>query len=289
MLLGGVVLVSLLAAAPAMPAPPASASEIEITGRVLDARGKAAVKVPVALATAQRDAAPLAETVTDAEGRFRLIAPDVGMYEVRVAAPGMLPMNAPLHPLLVPVDLPPLRLEPSDPLRLRLVDGDRRPRVDARAIGWPNLPAKPVDGWSIAPRAAAADAEGSMVLPRRRGESLDVAVIASGLPEVQARRVPGAALDLRTEETCPRVLRIRDGAGAPVAGAIVSSERFVLGATDAAGELTVAAPCSHPFVVTAASSSGAARARIEPLPPGQTAALELTLEPPQRFAGRVID
>ena len=264
MLLGSVILASILATA-ATAAPPAPVAEIEITGRVLDARGKPAAKVPVTLAAAHHDAAAMAETVTDADGRFRLVAPDVGMYEVRVMASGLLPMTAALHPCCCRWIC--RRCGWKRAIHSGSVSSTRTaPRLDARAIGWPNLPAKAVDGWSIAPRAGAADAEGRIVLPRRRGEVLDVAAIAPGLPEVQARRVPGAALDLRADRTCSRLLRVRDAAGALVAGAAVTSERFVLGATDAAGELTIAAPCSRPITVMAESSASAARARLDLAP-----------------------
>jgi 5-hydroxyisourate hydrolase-like protein (transthyretin family)/protocatechuate 3,4-dioxygenase beta subunit len=284
MLLGTVVLVSLLAATPV------ATPELEITGRVIDAQGKPAAKVPVTVAAAGPSAEPLSETATDGEGRFRLVASSIGMYEVDVHAPGMLPMRASLYPLLQSTDLPPLRLEPGDPLRIRVLGQGGRPQTQARATIWPNLPTKSANGWSTAPRSAPAGEDGTIVLPRRRGESVDVAAIAPGSAEVRAARVSAAMADLRTAAACARIVRVRTSQGAPAANVAIATDRFPLGSTDANGEVTIAAPCAQPFVFTAqAADGGSARGTLQPVANEPAPPYELTLEAAPRYSGRVVD
>ena len=103
---------------------PAFAEEIRVTSQVLapDARPQAGVRVtllPVLsrLAQARRELRgepapePVARAETDDQGFFRLVAPESGMWTVRAEAPGFLPMEIALTPLVRETALPPLVLE----------------------------------------------------------------------------------------------------------------------------------------------------------------------------------
>ena len=65
-------------------------------------------------------------TVTDAKGRFELIAPDEGMWEVGVAAEGYVPQFFRLTPLTGPETLFLVRLRQDSGVRVRVEGPDSR-------------------------------------------------------------------------------------------------------------------------------------------------------------------
>jgi protocatechuate 3,4-dioxygenase beta subunit len=304
MLLSILTLFSLLETSAAPQAPPRKA-EIEITGRVLDMAGKPAANVPVALlalptvadarslqVAGKPDPDPRAQTATDADGRFLLTTTDTGMYRVEVRGVETVPMEVDLFPLLAAVELPPLRLEKSVPLRVRVIGSDGRARADVRIAAWPNRSSRRRGlEWQLAARSGVPDGGGVVVFPRRAGESLDLAAAGNEVPESRASRTTGTAVDLRAERPCPRVLLVRDAPGQAVAGAFVVAEPLVVGVTAADGSATVAASCTRETRLTVETAEGArARVRLQPAPPESAAApVAVTLEPPVRSTGRVID
>jgi len=299
---GSLVLFALLAVDPAAPPRPAT---IEISGRVLDADAKPAAKVAVALtvvasATESRQLQlsgktapePITGTLTDDEGRYRLAAPGIGMYTVTVRAPGAVPLETALLPLLAPVELPPARLEKSEPLRVRISASDGTPRAGVRVVARQTSATRSrADGWSVSKRLAVTDTAGLVQLPRTRGESLELAAAGGELAEMRETRVASASMEMRARGACPRPLLVHDRDGQPVAGAFVSSDALVLGVTDAAGQFTVALPCRIDAQLFVDAQDGrAARVRVPPVEADRPiAALTVTLEPPDRFTGRVLD
>ncbi|HEX9986816.1 MAG TPA: carboxypeptidase regulatory-like domain-containing protein [Thermoanaerobaculia bacterium] len=285
-------------------APPSRA--IEITGRVLDPQGKPAARVRVDL-TVQPSAAesrklqlagrsapdPLTGTLTEADGRFRLSAPDAGMYKVTVRGAGTVPAEATLSPLLGDVELPPLRLTKSEPVWVRVLDADNQPRRNARIAVIPDAATQrraAAAGWMAAPRLGVPDETGAFLVTRGRGETMDVTVVGADIAEQRASRVT-AATDVRPTAACPRQLVVRDANGEPVASAWVSTELWTLGTTAADGTFTVAAPCRGELRLLVETDDGrSASTRLQP-PAGDAPAspVELKLDPPARYAGRVID
>ncbi len=56
---------------------------------------------------------PAARVLADPAGNFRLAAPAPGLWTVRIQAPGFVPIEAALEPLIEPVDLPDASLAPD--------------------------------------------------------------------------------------------------------------------------------------------------------------------------------
>ncbi|HEX6085943.1 MAG TPA: carboxypeptidase regulatory-like domain-containing protein [Thermoanaerobaculia bacterium] len=240
------------------------ATAIEVRGRIVDAGGKPAARVPVELASYKGET--LVRAATDGSGAFRLDAPEAGMYRVVVRAPDAIPMEARLLPLLDAVELAPLRLEKSEPLRVRAQPG-------ARVAARPLRP-RPRDGWTDADRGGTADAQGTLLVPRRAGESVEVAT-----PMARAR-TEASEVTLRDEKPCARQLVVRDAGGAAAKNVRIVTESFVLGTTDDHGAVTATAACGRElFLETAAGP----RMRVAP------GSSEITLSAPQPIAGRVVD
>ena len=240
------------------------AAAIEVRGRVVDSGGKPAAKLPVELASYKGET--LSRATTDAQGAFRLDAPEAGMYRVVVKAPEAIPMEARLLPLLDATELAPLRLEKSEPLRVRAQPGTR-------------LAARPLrprtrDGWTDAERGGTTDVQGTLLVPRRPGESIEVATAMA------RARTEAAELALRDEKPCARQLVVRDAGGAAAKGVRVVTESFLLGTTDENGAVTATAACGRELYLETADGQ---RMRVSP------SASEITLGRPQPVTGRVVD
>lgn len=285
MVLGSLALLALLAADQA-PAP----RTIEVSGRVLDARGKPSPKAEVALLPVAENGEALTSASTDTGGRFRLAAPDAGMYRVIVRATGAVPAETSLLPLLAPIELAPLRTQDNAPLRVRVLGADGTPVAGVRVAAWPTSGQRP-DGWIAASRAGTTDESGTVVLPRSAGESLEVAATGGELAFARASRVTASSIDLRAEAACARPLTVRDGNGSAVAGARVSTESVLLATTNEEGSATIYAPCRSDLRVSIAASDGrSARTPLQHASPEQPSApLAVMLEAPDRFTGRVLD
>ncbi|MEO1086640.1 MAG: carboxypeptidase-like regulatory domain-containing protein, partial [Acidobacteriota bacterium] len=124
---GFLIVLALIVGAPA-------ASAFEVTGRVLDERGRpvegAEVDLILEPSTFEAARAALAgnlggETVdaaaTTADGWFTATAPEAGFYRVRVAVEGYAPMVNALHPLLEDRTLYPLHLKRTSSMSVALV------------------------------------------------------------------------------------------------------------------------------------------------------------------------
>ncbi|HEX2834709.1 MAG TPA: carboxypeptidase-like regulatory domain-containing protein [Thermoanaerobaculia bacterium] len=279
--------------------PTASAvADIEITGRVLDAKGNA-VKANVALVaipsaaearTLQLEgrlvAEPLLESSCERDGRFRLIAKEGGMLRVLVRAERTMPYAFDLVPLLSDIELPPLRIEPSETLRVRVLGVDGQPRVGARVRAWPVNERTRADAWRIDERMAVTETSGLATFARARNERLHVSAIGNDTPEVRAI-AEAASIELRLPRGCARPLDVRNANGSP-ALAWVAGDHWTLGVTNEDGLFTVDAPCDAPMRVLAETADGAvARATLAPLENATPATL--TLQPQERVSGRVLD
>lgn len=266
------LLAAVLAAEP--PAPPRT---IEIAGRVLDAQGNPAGRVPVELHTLSADE-PRARTTTNSDGRFRLSAPEAGMYRIAVRAPGAPPMERTLLPLLSDVALPPLRLAPADVVRVRILGADGKPRAGIRVGGWRR---------GTSPTFGLSDESGVIVLSKERGEALQIAAMGGGHAESRLTRTEGGAVDVRLAAGCPRRLIVRDANGQPVAGVSVANDLWALGTTDADGAFTAVVPCRKESRLSMEAADG--RAAAVALRPDESAPAEVVLSAPRRHTGRVLD
>jgi hypothetical protein len=115
---------------------------------------------------------PVARALTNAKGRFRLVAPHAGLWSVRVAAAGFVPEEAVLQPLIEEVELPPLELSSDVGMTVRAVDEQVRPvagaRVFLRSEGSRFRFQRST--WSPPLRSGQTDDDGTVQLPRGERE-----------------------------------------------------------------------------------------------------------------------
>lgn len=131
--------------------PPVAVAEIPIGGQVT-AGGEPAPEARVALLpvagryergrlhlTGVQDPEPIAQTHPNADGRFHLEAPGIGLYEVKVSLDGRVPQAVALLPLLYPIELPAVDLEHDAGLEVSLT-AEGEP-VKGRVAAFPTDPA----------------------------------------------------------------------------------------------------------------------------------------------------
>ena len=106
----------------------AAAEEVRIGGRVLIAGGSALAEAQVRLlpaAAPEREALDVTDgveveaatgTLTDRNGRFSLGVPNAGLWRVRIDAPGFVPLEMRLTPLIETLELVDALLEPDSGL-----------------------------------------------------------------------------------------------------------------------------------------------------------------------------
>jgi len=185
----------------------------------------------------------LASATADAHGRFWLEAPAVGVYAVTVTAPGHVPMRYLALPMVEERRIVPVVLPLAFNAEFLVRDSFGTPRPGARIDAESSRLAKPIDfgGWHPAPRSAATGADGRAVLPRLRGELLDVTLRVPELAFETLRQGVGQAsftlprsLPQTLAASSPRVMgpppsarlegRVLDSeGGAPLSGALVWS------------------------------------------------------------------
>ena len=246
----------------------------ELEAGELDLQGKA-------------DPEPAASVAVAADGSFRLEAPEPGMYKVRVQAPGHVPRETLLQPLVEAAELPAVELEKDARIEVR-VTGAPGGRV---RIGYQDNPSST---WRVPARVGLVDAEGRAVLPRGPAESVTVRAGAPGVAYVERRDVrtsslaltlsPGSSRDLR-------VVRVMDTAGKPVAGVLVrlGEPRWTAGLTSAEGLLAVPLLSKQRLRVVATAADGrSVMAYVEPLRPGESGPRALRLPAVETLSGRVV-
>ena len=195
---------------------PLASSEIPIDGRVRDSGGVGLPGIRVELRPilssyeqGLRDLAgqtvePAVRTVTGAEGRFELLAPGEGMWEVGVFGEGFVPRRFPLTPLTAAETLPPVTLKRDAGLRVRVEGPDGRPLAGARVVG--RIPGGE-------DRVATSGADGVARLACSRDEMLVLLATAPGFPVQEGPEVRGPAeVTFRLAAGIPRPVKIPDGA-----------------------------------------------------------------------------
>lgn len=238
---------------------------------------------------------------TDAAGRFVLAAPELGVWRLVVQAEGFVPMRYYPLPLANPVALPPLVLPRDVGTRLSVQDEAGQPVAGAWIFAltqsrtlWRQLAQ---DGWSVGSRIGRTDAGGNLVLPRARGEQLEVNVFAGGaVIPLQARAVEAVArLRLTKPAAHQRWLEIRHGDGRPAAGVLVSTGLLAwpAGITGADGRLSLAPRLGGegdgPLRLHIFTDGGQRMsATLEPRRDGRAAVTRIDLPASQPLRGRVM-
>jgi len=284
----------------------AGAAGPEVRGRILDAGGGPAPSARVELQRIEEsypaarrvltggvEPPSIATTTVDAAGRYRLEAPEAGLYRLVVRADGHLPMRREPLLLVSEVELPPVTLLADAGLELRLVGAGGGPAVG----GWVSLRDADAELWSGALRAgwrphlrlARADLDGRLRLPRAAGEAVVVHAFA---PDAAETAVPAADLAGGVLHLAPAVhhrLRVVDSAGRPAAGVLASSgpRLWPVAVTEDAGRVTVpgSADAATDLLLLAASGERR-RLSLEPESAGAERVVELREELP--VDGRVV-
>lgn len=190
--------------------------------------------------------APLQRVQVDGQGRFWLTAPGPGLYAVRVEAPGYLPLEYVLEPLLHDTGLPTAFLRPDEGIvvEVRTAKGDlaEGARVVARwRDGGPwTLDHIQGEAWGPATRRTQTGSDGAAILPYVSGEELRIHVI---LPEhalwmglVKSQDVD---LDVRLEATsAAKTVTVTVGEE-PLPSALLTHDKLPLTRTDDRGRASL--------------------------------------------------
>ncbi|HLX09688.1 MAG TPA: carboxypeptidase regulatory-like domain-containing protein [Thermoanaerobaculia bacterium] len=247
---------------------------------------------------------PLASTHPDATGAFELRLPASGFYRLRLEAAGFLALALDLSPLLEDVDLPMAELTPAGaPLKVTVLAAAGHPTAGVlagiRRLRSPATPGAPSDpsaidaeagSWHPARRVAVTAADGTLVLPRARGEAVEILASDDGWPPAAtvAGEAPTAILRLPSRPT--RILAVHRAGGDSAAGALVRQGGLWIGLTGLDGHLAVAIPAKAAVTLSIRSADGQAAEVLWPAAgaavPGE---LPATLQPPRAVAGRVVD
>ncbi len=254
--------------------PAAHAAEIAVGGVVLDAQQRAIagasieiLRLPSVYAEARaqfegRDpAAPVATAVSDAQGRFLAGVPEPGLWRLRVRARGFLPQQLEAVPVVEAAELPPMRLAPATPIRVRVVDERGGPVAGARVTA--ASPGKDASrrlllafaAWSPAPRLAVTGRDGTASIPG--GEpGLVLTAIASGYLETTHEDLDGDPVTLRLIRGCRRGFTVVDARQQPAAGVLVLAGRWPVAVTDATGRAEAIIPCGGEQALVLATADG---------------------------------
>ncbi|HEX5720596.1 MAG TPA: carboxypeptidase-like regulatory domain-containing protein [Thermoanaerobaculia bacterium] len=288
---------------------PALAAPIPVGGQVSPVvKGAQALLIPLVSEIeagrleleGRADPEPVASAAVAADGSFRLEAPEPGMYRVLVQAPGFVPREKQLTPLLEETDLPAVEMEKDARVEVRITGADGKPVQGARVrIGDRSVSVfRDMDSakWRLPARAGLTDAQGRVVLPRDSSESLLVRAGAPGLPFVERRDVRTSTVALALAVGSTRDLRVLDAAGKPVPGALVrlGEARWAAGRTGADGILAVPFAGKLKLQVLAVAEDGRSAtlylepSYLEPKKPEETGPRDLRLPPVETLSGRVV-
>lgn len=286
---------------------PAHGEPVAVSGRIVDGDGRPVARASVELVPlADRfgrkeiqlrdriDPEAVARTASRADGRFELAAPNPGMWQARVEARGFVPRLYSLVPLLEPTELPALEMVRDSPLRVRVLDPQGRPVAGARLQT--QAPSSGPSGWSSPPQLVVARADGTAEVHRSRQGPIRISATAPGRPNASVDAEPSQqTVEVRLANACPRALRVTvqekpDETPRPVEGALVTADGWTLGATDAAGDLTVAAPCDGDLRVEIATRDGRSAAATLRRSPAGAPPLAVRLPArPARMSGSTVE
>ena len=286
---------------------------------VVDAAGRNETELARRRFTAGADPAPLRTVRPDAGGAFELRVPESGFYRVQVEAAGFLTLACELFPLLEDRELPAAELAPAGtPLAVTVLDAGGQPApgvmvgvagtgAGASPRAWRRLVPggdqharragiagdgglSSAGAWHAAWRAGVTDTAGTIVLPRARGEAVELRATAHGWPQTSEVPAGAATTTLHLVSRPLRSLAVRHAGGTPAGGALVRRDSRWIGLTAEDGRLSIALPAADDVTLTVESEDGevgeVACCAARGAAPGD---LVVTLRPPRLLAGRVID
>lgn len=231
----------------ALTGPALGEGKIPISGRVLGPSGQRLADARVDLMafgySDPREA--VATGFTDSHGAFRLYAPTVGMWIVRVGADGFVARQTLLAPLVEAVELPAVELPRDAGLVVRVVDPTGQPAAGS----WVLSTVGHTTGWGPVPWRVRSDGSGHLRQPWAIDDGLTLWAYRAGSVEsvaaVPKRRESGEAqLELRLRAGRSRALLVTaPGRGyLPGIQVRVGVGSWLLGRTDETGSVNVLVP-----------------------------------------------
>ncbi|MDQ5858899.1 MAG: carboxypeptidase regulatory-like domain-containing protein [Acidobacteriota bacterium] len=290
-----------LAAALALLLLPAAARAAAVTGRVLDSAGSPVAGARVVWeayrsdeetlvdATLGTEPAPIGETATDAEGRFRVTIDKPGVEVAIRVLPGALPgalLGGP-YDAAEDVALGDVLLAAAEKVSGRVTDEAGKPVAGAKVRAYGGLPFEEEDVTLYADATTGAD--GSFTIANAPGRGRVTARAKGYSPATQTsfqERVTAAKLTLRSGATVQGT--VLDPGGKPVEGAIVVSGTLAA-KTDASGAYRISGVPTGSQAVEASWKDFAARKDSLRVKKGETAEVPLRLGRSASVTGTVVD
>jgi len=284
----------------------ALATEIPIGGRIVTMGGKALADVEVVLLALPDSltevggvlegspAEPVARALSDKQGRFELAAPHAGLWRVRIEAPGFVPLQSELGPLIEPLELPDAELSVDEGISLRVTDRQGQPITGALVLARSDLPRFAFTGaeWAPPMRSGRTDENGVLELPRSADERITISAAAPGFVPSEKRGIRGTAAGLRLDRGPRRSVEVVSAAGQPLADVLlfVGPRPHPVGRTDEAGRGVATINPSAPVTLRLLAADGR-RLETQLRPASSTPERPRRLSLPDRLliSGRLID
>jgi protocatechuate 3,4-dioxygenase beta subunit len=288
----------------------ALAAEIPVSGRVLDLSGQPIAGVVVelrpvaspariarhALASATL-AAPASQAETAADGSYRLVAPQAGIWVVQAQASGFVAMTSQPLSVLDETVLSDLELPRAEELVVAIKAASGAPIAGALVRAERPQPRGPramlSSDWVPQPRMVRSDAEGNARLARADNEKLRLSIAAPGFAVHQLPATGSKKLQATLQAGLERTVDVRGADGKPVAGAVVAlgEPHVPVGLTAADGTLRVRLPADESIELRVAMDDGRRGEQQVAAPKTDAASppIRFDLGPLSRVTGRVID
>jgi hypothetical protein len=198
-------------------------------------------------------APPLASAQPDRTGAFVLVAPGPGCYRVSLRAPGYLPIDLVLAPLVEDRELPPARLVAATPISTRTVGPQGEPLPGVLLVlqdtGWRSGPGPAAaPAWQTAERSGRTGPDGRLELPMAASETPALTVFdprflgaSIGVPEpaTAAGRTGRREGVLRLTAHPALVIEARGPEGRPAGGVLLRLGGRPVGITGSDGRCAV--------------------------------------------------
>jgi protocatechuate 3,4-dioxygenase beta subunit len=249
-----------------------AADPIQISGKVLLPGGTALPEAEVSLLPlldpltaairtfSGASPEPAAWTLTDDDGRFKLMAPGSGLWRVRISAPGFVPLESRLTPLLETHELPDAELVDDTGIVVRVTNQDGQP-VNGAMVRSDTERGRyrfSQQTWQNPMRHGVTGEDGSVRLSRAERESISIQIYAAGYGFQQRRNIRGTVASFDLAPAVPQTIEVRDSHGTLMAGVAVHIGRHAMpaGMTGANGRLTLRPAISGATDLTCAASDG---------------------------------
>ena len=297
-----VVCLALFACLPAL----ASADDLALTGRVVSDADAPLARARITLhpldSTVNRlerelhgeTVEPVAGTLSDNEGRFRLRVPSADLWLVRIEASGFMPRVASIKPLTEMMEIGSITLSPAETLTVRTLDRDGTPLAGAtvyattdRSRRFPGFGLR----WSTPARIGVTGEDGSVTLQRGERERLKIVALRADRTVAKRRGVLGSGATLKLPAGVERAVAITDAQGQPARKVLVAlaDDPVPLGRADDAGRIRLTIPEAGEEVSVYANRLALWSGDVVPARDDEPAPFDVRLGDLRTMAGRVID